>query len=160
MKWVLVPQEKETTEKQRRMKRIGKMYQEVISVENLYAADAIAQRGKAKQPAVVNHMAQQDANLWELHKMLYDKTYRTSPYTVFKVYEPKEREVYRLPYFPDRVVHHAIMRVLEPVFVSTFTADTYSCIKGKGIHAASYAVRKALRDVDGTRYNELFKAKP
>jgi len=134
------------------MKRIGKVYEELISVDNLYAADGVAQRGKAKQSAVVAHIAQQDANIWELHKMLRDKTFRTSPYTVFKVWEPKEREVFRLPYFPDRIVHHAIMRVLEPMFVATFTADTYSCIKGKGIHAASYAVRKALRNVPETQY--------
>jgi len=44
------------------------------------------------------------------------------------------------------------MNIMESVFVSTFTADTYSCIKGRGIHAASSAVRKALRDESGTRY--------
>lgn len=134
------------------MKRIGNIYQEIISVDNLYAADAIAQRGKTKQPTVIAHNEKQDANIWHLHNLLYNKTFRTSPYTVFKVYEPKEREVHRLPYFPDRIVHHAIMRVLEPMFVANFTADTYSCIKGKGIHAASYAVRKALKDVEATQY--------
>lgn len=134
------------------MKRIGNIYNQVISIENLYAADAIAQRSKGKQPAVIAHMANQDANIWQLHNMLYHKTYRTSPYTVFKIYDPKERDVYRLPYFPDRIVHHAIMRVLEPMFVSNFTADTYSCIKGRGIHAASFAVRKALKNEAETQY--------
>lgn len=84
--------------------------------------------------------------------MLISKTYKTSPYAIFKIYEPKEREIFRLPYFPDRITHHAIMNILEPIFLSVFTADTYSCIKGKGIHAAARAVRKALRDVPGTKY--------
>ncbi len=44
------------------------------------------------------------------------------------------------------------MNVLEPIFVPTFTADTYSCIKGKGVHAALKAVRRALTDKEGTRY--------
>ena len=84
--------------------------------------------------------------------MLVNKTYSTSPYITFTIFEPKERIIFRLPYFPDRITHHAVMNVLEPVFVSTFTSDTYSCIKGRGIHAAAYAVKKSLRDVPGTRY--------
>ncbi len=144
--------QKKETQNSKGMKRIGNIYEQVISIENLYAADAIAQRGKSKQPAVIKHMENQDANIWQLHNMLRDKTYRTSPYKVFKVLDPKEREVYRLPFFPDRIVHHAIMRVLEPMFVAAFTTDTYSCIKGKGIHSASFAVRKALSNETETMY--------
>src|SRR5690606_15310200 len=70
----------------------------------------------------------------------------------FKVFEPKERLVYRLPYFPDRITHHAIMNVLEPIFVANLTTDTYSCIKGRGIHACANAVKKALKDVPSTKY--------
>src|SRR5690606_31235224 len=91
-------------------------------------------------------------NLLLLHRMLSEKTYITSKYDTFKVYEPKERLVYRLPYFPDRICHHAIMNVLEPIFVASFTADTYSCIKGRGIHACSNAVKKALSDTSNTKY--------
>ncbi|MGQ0740189.1 MAG: reverse transcriptase/maturase family protein [Bacteroidota bacterium] len=60
--------------------------------------------------------------------------------------------VSRLPYYPDRITHHAVMNILKPVFVSVFTRDTYSCIEGRGIHAAARAVRKALRDAPGTQY--------
>jgi retron-type reverse transcriptase len=141
------------------MKRLGNIYQQVISIDNLYAADAIAQRGKAKQPAVIKHMQNQDANIWQLHNALFDKNYRTSEYTTFKIHDPKEREVYRLPYFPDRIVHHAIMRVLEPMFKANFTADTYSCIKGKGVHAASFALRKALKNQTETLYCLKFDIK-
>lgn len=84
--------------------------------------------------------------------MLMDKTYRTSSYSVFTIYEQKERVVYRLPYFPDRIAHHAVMNVLEPIFMAIFTADTYSCIKGKGIHGAARTVRAALSDVTDTQY--------
>jgi len=121
-------------------------------MENLIEADNKARKGKAWQYGVKVHDRNRDANLLTLHDQLVNKTYQTSDYTVFKVFEPKEREVYRLPYFPDRITHHAIMNVLESVFVSTFTTDTYSCIKGKGIHAAAYGVQKALRDYHSTQY--------
>lgn len=134
------------------MKRAGNIYGRICSVENLHMADEIARKGKLKQPSVQQHDRNRDGNIQQLHEMLANKTYRTSAYTVFKIYEPKEREVYRLPYYPDRIAHHAIMNVLEPMFVSMFTADTYSCIKGKGIHAAAKAVKKALQDVPGTAY--------
>lgn len=134
------------------MKRLTNLYDKIINVENLTEADRIAQKGKTKQYGVVLHNNNKEANIMKLHDMLKSKTYQTSRYDIFKVYEPKEREVYRLPYFPDRIAHHAIMRVLEPIFVATYTADTYSCIKKRGIHAASFAIRKALKDESETLY--------
>jgi len=134
------------------MKRISNIYQQICSIENLKLADAKASKGKHKQYGVILHNKNQEDNIIMLHQMLVNKTYKTSPYSVFKVYEPKERDVYRLPYFPDRILHHAIMNVLEPIFISVFTADTYSCIKKRGIHAASNAVKEALHDEAGTQY--------
>lgn len=134
------------------MKRIGNLYQRIYSIENLNLADAIARKGKKKQDGIRIHDRNREANLLLLHATLINKTYCTSQYTTFKVYEPKERDVFRLPYYPDRITHHAIMNVLEPIFCSTFTADTYSCIKGKGIHAAARGVKRALKDTSGTTY--------
>jgi retron-type reverse transcriptase len=134
------------------MKRIGNLYQEICSVENLQLADVRARKGKKNQASIQLHDQNRDSNILSLHDILLQKTYKTSPYTTFKIYEPKEREIYRLPYFPDRITHHAVLNILEPVFVAAFTADTYSCIKGKGIHAAALAVKHALKDKDNTQY--------
>lgn len=134
------------------MKRKGNLYAKICSLENLYLADQKAQRGKSGQPGVIAHNENWEANLYSLHWQLVNKTYKTSPYTTFRVHEPKEREIFRLPYYPDRIVHHAIMNVLEEIFRACFTADTYSCIKGRGIHGALKAVKKAFRDEAGTRY--------
>lgn len=134
------------------MKRLGNLYGKICSIENLNLADARARKGKKKQYGIRVHDLKRDANITSLHHSLINKTYQTSQYTTFKIFEPKERTVFRLPYYPDRIVHHAVMNVLEPVFISVFTADTYSCIKGKGIHAAANAVKKALRDQAGTVY--------
>jgi retron-type reverse transcriptase len=134
------------------MKRVNNLYEQICSIENLQLADAIARKGKMHQPAVIAHIKNEELNIWNLNQMLVNKIYKTSEYTTFKIYEPKEREIFRLPYFPDRIVHHAIMNVMEKIFVSTFTADTYSCIKTRGIHAAARKLRKSLCDVSGTEY--------
>lgn len=98
------------------------------------------------------HDLNREGNIAQLHELLKEKRYRTSPYHIFTIHEPKERVIYRLPYYPDRIMHHAIMNVLEPILVPMFTADTYSCIKGRGVHSAAEAVKQALRDVPGTTY--------
>lgn len=134
------------------MKRISNLYSKVYEMENLIQADQTAQKGKSRQYGVKLHNMHPEANLHLLQTILVNKTYKTSDYVTFKVYEPKERDVYRLPYFPDRITHHAIMNIMEPIFVSTFTADTYSCIKGRGIHSASRKLKKVLKDVEGTQY--------
>jgi len=147
----LVSKEK-TTLKYKGMKRYGNLFQQICSIENLEMADAKARKGKCFQYGVQLHNKNRKANIIRLREMLLNKTYTTSKYSVFRIYDPKERDVYRLPYYPDRIVHHAIMNLMEKIFVSTFTADTYSCIKGKGIHAAKRAVEKALRNVPNTQY--------
>ncbi len=134
------------------MKREGNLYKRICSVENLVLADDTARRGKSGQRAIKIHDLDREGHMLELSAALKNKTYRTSEYKTFTVYEPKERLIYCLPYYPDRIVHHAVMNVLEPIFMSVFTADTYSCVKGKGIHACANAVKRALRDVDATRY--------
>lgn len=111
-----------------------------------------AQRGKSGQYGVGLHRRNSESNLLILQDLLLSKTYKTSTYDVFKVHEPKERIVYRLPFFPDRITHHAIMNVLEQIFVNSFTADTYSCIKERGIHKLLRNLKRDLRDVDGTQY--------
>lgn len=121
-------------------------------MDNLRLADQRAGKGKRWQPGVIQFSRNRESNLFLLHETLLNKAYKTSEYTVFKVYEPKEREVYRLPYFPDRITHHAIMNLLEPIFMASFTADTYSCIKGKGIHGASFKLRKSLLDTESAKY--------
>lgn len=134
------------------MKRKGNIYQKICSIDNLRIAEKKARKGKRKQPGIIDFDRNSETNFLLLNEILINKSYKTSEYKIFPVYEPKEREVYRLPYFPDRITHHAIMNVLEPIFMATFTADTYSCIKGKGIHGASFALRESLKDKANTTY--------
>jgi RNA-directed DNA polymerase len=133
------------------MKRINNLYERICSIENLDLADSIARRGKLNKPEIIEHDKNKEENIRNLRELLKAKAYRTSEYTIFTIYERKERVIFKLPY-RDRIVHHAVMNILEPIFVSTFTADTYSCIKKRGIHAAERAVIRTLKDNPGTQY--------
>lgn len=133
------------------MKRVSNLYERICSIENLMLADIIARIGKLNRPEILEHDRNREQNIKKLHEELISKTYKTSEYTVFTIFERKERVIFKLPY-RDRIVHHAVMNILEPIFVSTFTADTYSCIKKRGIHAAERALKEALKDIEGTRY--------
>lgn len=134
------------------MKREGNLYSKIISIENLQLADANAQKGKSTQYGIRLHNKGREENIKSLHETLAIREYKTSEYTVFKIHEPKERLIFKLPYFPDRIVHHAIMNVLKPIFINCFTTDTYSCINGRGIHGASRAIIKSLTDQPNTKY--------
>ena len=126
------------------MKRCNNLYNSIISIENLKVADQNARKNKNNRNEINEHDKIVESNLNNLHLWLKNKTYKTSKYKVFKVFEPKERDVYKLPYFPDRIVHHAIMNILESIWVKSFTSNTYSCIKSKGIHDAFKKLKYCL----------------
>lgn len=131
------------------MKRIGNLYKTIISVENLREADRKARKGKTHTYGVRVHDKNREANILALHEALLTKTFKTSPYDVFTIFEPKERLIFRLPYYPDRIVHHAIMNVLEPIWVKTFTHNTYSCVKKRGIEGCAHQVDKIIKEFEG-----------
>lgn len=133
------------------MKRKGNLYEQMCSIENLMLAEKKARKRKSKQYGIKTFDKNKDAHIQRLHEALISETYRISDYKTFLIYEPKERMVFKLPYI-DRIVQHAIMIVIEQLFTPTFTADSYSCIKEKGIHAASNAVKKALCNKQDTAY--------
>jgi len=133
------------------MKRKGNLFQLVHDPINLQIAHANAQRGK-KQSAIRAFNKNKEAYLSELRDMLAYGEFTTSPYSYKKVFDPKERDISCLPYYPDRIVHWSLAMIIRPILESSFTADTYACIKGRGIHKASYALRKALRNVPESQY--------
>ena len=135
------------------MKRYDNLYARICSLDNLLLADTRARRGKGGRYGVRVFDRDRLGNLLRLRESLLAGTFRTTPYSVFTIHDPKEREIYRLPYYPDRIVHHAVMNILEPIWVRTFISETYACVKGRGIQGAEDGVQAALKsDPDGTRY--------
>lgn len=135
------------------MKRISNLYNKIYNIENLILADKKARKGKLKQKEIKIFDINYENNLLELQEILINKEYKTSKYHIFKLFEKgKERVIYKLPYFPDRIVHHAIMNYLEPIFINTFTSNTYSCIKKRGIYKAFKNLKISLKDEINTQY--------
>lgn len=134
------------------MKRYGHMYEQVCSYTNLFQAFHNAQKGKSSRQEVIQFNYNLEENLRSLQVELESMTYRTSDYVTFVKHEPKERIIFKLP-FRDRVVHWAIMQIVEPIWVSQFTSDTYACIKGRGVHSMTARLKKDIKnDPEGTRY--------
>ena len=128
------------------MKKYGNLLEEIAAMDNLDLAERKARRGKQKSYGVRLFDKNREANLLRLHYMLLEGSFHTSPYTTFSIYEPKERIIYRLPYYPDRIVHHAIMNAMEKIWVRSMTADTYACVKGRGIHLCASNIKKVLKN--------------
>lgn len=119
------------------MKRIDNLFTKICTINNLKLAEIKARKGKTNKSDVIEFSKNRDELLEHLHHLLLNKEFTTSNYTVFKLKEyNKEREIYKLPYYPDRIVHHAILNILEDIFTRCFIAQTYSCIKKRGIHKA------------------------
>jgi retron-type reverse transcriptase len=117
------------------MKRHGNLWQQVISFESLLRAAEKARRGKRFGPAVASFHFNLEHELGALHEELATKTYRPGAYRTFFLFEPKARQISAAPY-RDRVVHHALVNVLEPLYERAFIHGSYACRKGKGSHAA------------------------
>lgn len=135
------------------MKRYGSLWSKVCSLENIAEAHNRARRGKRHYGEVKMVDGDPDQYFNAIREMLVNKTYRNSPYEVMiKTDGPKEREIWKLPYYPDRIIHHCIVNVLEPIWINGFIRDTYAALPERGVHDGVKRIRKALKDVDGTRY--------
>lgn len=138
------------------MRRIGGLINKVCSIDNINIADDNARKAKRRSKKYIElhdqNRQQENEKLAESFKSL---TYKTSKYHTFKIYEPKERIIYRLPYYPDRIAHHALMNVLHPIWNNRFIKNTFSCIKGRGIHKCAMTLYRDLRKTrftDETKY--------
>lgn len=126
-----------------KMKRATSLFNQIVSYENVRLAWLKARKGKRSKPVVRNFYKNVNLNLEKVQKNLKSNPPVLSSYTQFTIFDPKERVISVVP-FVDRVMHHAIMNVLEPVFERQFIFHAYACRKGKGSHkAVNYAFKKA-----------------
>lgn len=116
-------------------------YQDIISVENLLSAWREFLRGKRKRKDVAIFSLNLVGNILALHRELSDKTYCHGPYHAFKINDPKPRDIHKAE-VRDRLLHHAIYRILYPYFDRTFIFDSYSCRFDKGTYRAMDRFKK------------------
>ena len=134
------------------MKRLGNIYDRLCSMENLHAAHINAQKGKRHYQEVIRINENPDRHLKKLHNTIVNGQFRNSPYHVFEKTEPKHRVIYKLPYYPDRIVQHAIMNVCEDFWHKSLIRDTYSSLKGRGVHDGVRRMKIFMSDIPETRY--------
>lgn len=130
------------------MKRYGYLFEKIVSMDNLFRAYKNAKKGKGWYKEVKEIEKNPWYYLGLLQEMLLNHEYHTSRYeTFFRKEGKKVREIYKLPFFPDRIAQWAILQVIEPQLLAYFTDDTYSAIPNKGIHAAFRKLRNAVDTV-------------
>ncbi|MBV6394224.1 MAG: hypothetical protein KPEEDBHJ_03477 [Anaerolineales bacterium] len=116
-------------------KQYFSLYESVYNPINIWWAYKNAARGKRYAPAVAAFEYDLEKNLIEIEDELREETYQPGGYHSFEIDKPKRRLVNAAP-FRDRVVHHALMNIIEPLFERQFIFDSYANRKGKGVHAA------------------------
>ncbi|MDP2866017.1 MAG: reverse transcriptase/maturase family protein, partial [Elusimicrobiota bacterium] len=120
------------------------LYERVCSFENLYSAFLKAARGKSARLDCAGFAYGREREILQLQSELLNGTYRHGPYREFEVKDPKRRQVKAAP-FRDRVAHHALCNVIEPIFEARFIPDSFACRKGKGTLAALEKCRTLAR---------------
>lgn len=117
--------------------------EKICTFKNAMAAFKKARKCKRYRPDVMRFEKDREANLIRAVEDLEDGTYTPGPYTVFKVFEPKERVIMALPFY-DRVIQHMIVTFIEPIFEKRFIFHSFACRKDKGVHEASAILTKWL----------------
>lgn len=115
------------------MKTKKNLYNIIASRENLDFAASKAVSGK-RYGLIRHFLSNRETLLDKLHYTLMSCSYTPSSYREMYIYEPKERLIKIAAFYPDRIVHHAVMNVVEPILKQTFIHHTYACIKGRGGH--------------------------
>jgi RNA-directed DNA polymerase len=118
-----------------KIRRYENLYPQIYDWDNLLLAYRKASKGKRGNPAVAAFEYRLEDNLICLREELVTRTYQPSPYHSFYIHEPKRRLISAAP-FKDRVAHHALCNVIEPIFERSFISDSYANRVGKGTHRA------------------------
>ncbi|MBU4486545.1 MAG: reverse transcriptase/maturase family protein [Candidatus Delongbacteria bacterium] len=126
------------------MKRVNNLYGQVLSFENLMSAAKKALKGTKSKTESLEFYFNLESNLINLQNEIESEIYEPGGYKYFKVFEPKEREIAVAP-FRDRVVHHAIVNVLEPIYEKIFISDSYATRKNKGTHKAVLKAQEMIK---------------
>lgn len=138
------------------MKRYGNIYEKIYDMDNLKIAHQMARKDKL----FYNEVKAVDGNiefyLKQIQNMLKSKTYKvgSNDYTMFEKNDKgKVREIYKLDYFPHRIIQHALLLQIKNIYINNYIDNTFASIPSRGIHLALKKLDKDLRsDINGTQY--------
>lgn len=134
---------------------MGNLYKKIISLNNLLSSWKEFRNGKRNKADVQEFELNLEDNLFELHEELTSFKYKHSNYSSFHITDPKQRHIHKAK-VRDRIVHHAVHRILYPIFDEYFISGSYSCRLGKGSHRAvtelQIMARKVSKNYTGPCY--------
>jgi len=128
------------------MKNYKKLFNKIVEPEHLFSAWEEFKSNKRKKVDVQSFEKDLEQNIFDLSRNLKAKTYRHGAYTGFYIYDPKRRHIHKA-IVRDRVLHHAIFKILNEIFEPTFIPNSFSCRIGKGTHKGVNAVSNMVRKV-------------
>jgi RNA-directed DNA polymerase len=143
-----------------KMKRYGNLWEKIIDLENLRFAHHEARRGKSfyKEVKMVN--ANEDEMIKKIQQSLINKTFTTSKYEIEDRFDGRKiRTIHKLPYYPDRIVQHALIQVVGPIWRKSFIRDTFQSIPGRGTNDARKRLSKVVKSLDWPKYYFKFDIK-
>lgn len=140
------------------MKIIHTLYTQISSIEHLFQAWQEFKADKRKKYDVQVFELNLEDNIFLLQHQLQTKTYSHSSYKAFNIHDPKFRHIHKAK-VRDRVVHHALISLIEPIFDKTFIYDSYSCRKNKGTHRAVKRLCQFIRKVSKNYTGNCFALK-
>lgn len=123
------------------------LFSKIINPENLLTAFHQAEKQKRFRSYVLLFEENLGMNILNLHKALKEKTYQPGKYKFFKTFDPKERIIAAAP-FVDRIVHHALHNIIEPILDKRFIYNSFACRKEKGTHRGVKRLQQLLRKKD------------
>jgi len=135
------------------MKRHGNLWGKITDLENIKLAHRMARKGKSfyTEVKMVNEDVEKYAK--QIQDALINKTFTTSPYEIEERSDGRKvRTIYKLPYFPDRIVQHALLNITGSLLIKSMIRDTYQSIPGRGTSDAARRVKELVRSTECPRY--------
>lgn len=137
------------------MKRYGFLYEKIYDIENIKKAHHKARLGKRHYRDVIIVNSNEEYYCNKIHNILKNENYQVNinSYKHMKIIDKgKERDIFKLPYYPHRIIQWAIMLQLAPIFKKMFIFDTYASIEGRGLHDAMKRIKHKMKDKEDTKY--------
>ena len=128
------------------MRVYKKLFSKICNLENLLLAWEEFKVGKGGKPDVLEFEEKLEQNIFQLQRDLLSQKYQHGPYADFYIYDPKKRHIHKAT-VRDRVLHHAVYNILDPIFEPTFISHSFSCRIGKGNHKGVLAAEGIIRKV-------------
>lgn len=129
------------------MKRYGNLFNDITATPNLIEAHRNARKGKSHYKEVQWVNNNQPKAIFDIQQSLLHKTFTTSKYVhMTKIDKGKKRIISKLPYYPDRIIHHALLQIIGSILIKSLIRDTFQSIPNRGTHDCRKRIESFLQN--------------